>query len=149
MSDKARHVEVRVNGTRTWDPRASLGVHFPVFVRIWSEEMRRHKLLNFRSRDGWSDKDWHHLELHAARITRSDPRAQACLAEYVRLTTIEKRPRNAAFESSYKTILAPHLERLDQPQRPTITAPKPVRRPVDSKRAPELVEPSPKMNPLS
>ena len=112
MSDKARHVFIRVPSRPGAHPKDLFGDQFPAFKALWSQALARHGLVNYNAKVGWSDTDWHHVELPKSRIGRSHPRAQACLEEYVRMTELEGRPRNRKFEASYRKDLQPYLQRV-------------------------------------
>lgn len=112
MSDRARHVRVTYKGRYVANPEVLLGRQFSVFTGLWGLAMRRHGLKNYRSGDGWGSGDGYHLQLPDAMIPRTHERAQACLQEYVRMTVLEKKPKNEKFEKRYQKDLAPHVERL-------------------------------------
>jgi len=117
MSDKARHVLMKVDGEVSWDAKAAFGEDFAAFKKTWGETMQKHGLKNHKAGEGWSPGDEFHLELPDSKLQKSDERATACLDEYARLTRKEGQSKNAKFEEDYTDLLKPYFEKYEaQPE---------------------------------
>lgn len=114
MTDRARHVLMKVDGKLGWDSKKVLEEDFGAFKTAWASAMHRQGLRNAEGRDGWYEGDAFHLELPESRIALTDVRAQACMEEYVRLTRQEGRSRNDRFERSYAAELKPFVEEFER-----------------------------------
>lgn len=114
MSDKARHVIMKVDGKISWDAKKALGEDFGDFKKAWASNMKGNGLKNANSGDGWYDGDAFHLEMADAKIDRTDERAEACLAEYVRLTREAGSDPNGKFEKAYAKELKPYIDAAEK-----------------------------------
>jgi hypothetical protein len=115
MSDKARHVRMKVDGKLDFDYVKALGEDFNAFKKKWGEVMKNYKLKNYTGTDGWAEgADKFHLELPESRISRSGERALACLDEYARLTREEGKKKNEKFEKKYTNLLKPYVEKYEK-----------------------------------
>jgi hypothetical protein len=112
MSDKARHVLMKVDGKVSWDAKDAFGDKFSEFKTAWNKAMKSNSLKNAAGKDGWPSWDQFHLELDDAKIKRSSERAQACVEEYVRLTRKDKKKKNTGFEKNYKKMIDKALKAL-------------------------------------
>jgi hypothetical protein len=114
MADSARHVLMKVNGKASWDPGDAFGDDVDQFEKKWGELMKSHGLKNAKGGDGWSSWDGFHLELPDSKMSKSDKRAEACLAEYARLTREDGKGTNDKFEKKYKDLLKPYIEKYEK-----------------------------------
>jgi hypothetical protein len=114
MADKARHVLMKADGKVTWDPKKTMGDDYDAFKKKWGEVMKTKGLKNARGGDGWYDGDAFHLELADSKISKTDERVKACLAEYVRLSREEKKGKNEKFEKDYAGLLAEYLKKYEK-----------------------------------
>jgi hypothetical protein len=115
MSDKARHVRMKVDGKLDFNVAEALGEDFDAFKKKWGEVMQRYKLKNKDGKDGWPEgTDKFHLELPGSKISRSDERALSCLDEYARLTREEGKNKNARFERDYVNLLKPYIKKYEK-----------------------------------
>lgn len=122
MSDMARHIipslagQAFVSGDQF---ERALGRHLPWFVAIWVDALRSSGL-----RDAAGGLTWHHgnqfndqlhVELPGAKIPQTDPRATACVIEYVRLVNTGQFKRNTKFEGDCEQVLKTHLNKISVP----------------------------------
>ena len=107
MSDRARHVIMKINAKVEFEPAKSLGKDdFDAFKKVWTKVMKNNALKNHKGSDGWGDGDGFHLELEASKIKKADERAIACIEEYVRLTR-DSGKKNDKFEKTYAKEIMP------------------------------------------
>lgn len=117
MSDKARHVIMKVEGAAYY----GLGKCKPIrpfkkqFIAAWSKAMSDAGVLNFKSEPGYRSGDEFHLELPDARLKKTDERAKACMDHYVRETRKKGRKKNKKFEDSYKGLIKAAEKRVKVP----------------------------------
>jgi hypothetical protein len=114
MTDNARHVLMKVDGKVSWKPDEAFGEDLAAFKKVWGEVMKRCGLKNFSGGDGWSGKDGFHLELPDSKMLHTDPRAKACLQEYVRLTRSSGKILNTDFENDYAKLLKEYVDRYEK-----------------------------------
>ncbi|GMG82723.1 hypothetical protein LNKW23_19360 [Paralimibaculum aggregatum] len=114
MSDKARHVILRVDGTSYYGARKAFGYreNLEDFKRAWVAAMKAAGLVNHRGKLGWGDGDEFHLELPNSKISRRSAKARACMDEYVRLTREKAKPKNDRFETKYKKLIEAAAKRV-------------------------------------
>src|SRR6185436_18426742 len=115
MSNMERHVIPSVDGrsfTDGDDFERQLGAHLSWFVPIWEDTLRSCGLRDGSGSQRWYKKDQLHIELPGAKIRQTDPRAAACVVEYVRLVNAGEGPRNLDFERACEPVLAAHLRNL-------------------------------------
>jgi len=115
MSNMARHVVPSIDGRSFTDGDAferQLGAHLSWFVAIWENTLRSCGLRDASGGQHWYKKDPLHIELPGAKIPQTDPRARACVMEYVRLVNVGHRSRNLKFEHACQPVLAAHLRNL-------------------------------------
>ena len=119
MTNKARHVQVLVNGrvyggAKKHRPvKTGLGGDFGAFKAAWNKAMERHQLRNAQGRKGWYLKDAFHLELPNSKLRPTDRLAQQALDEYARQTRRRGWRKNARFERRYEALLKPHIEKYE------------------------------------
>lgn len=114
MADKARHVVMKAAGKVTWDPKKTMGDDYDAFKKKWAEVMKAKGLKNAKGGDGWYEGDAFHLELADSKISKTDERVKACLAEYVRLSREEKKGTNETFEKDYASLLKEYLQKYEK-----------------------------------
>jgi hypothetical protein len=114
MSHRARQVLMKVDGKVAWDAKKAFGSDFEAFKTKWGEVMKKHCLKNYKADDGWAAGDEFHLEPPNSRMPHSDKRAQACLAEYARLTREGGKSKNLKFEHKYKDLIKPHAAKYEK-----------------------------------
>ena len=114
MADKARHVIMKANGSVTWDAKKTMGDDFDAFKKKWGEVMSKNGLKNYKGEDGWGPGDEFHLELPDSKISKTDERVGACLAEYAKLTRKDGKAKNDKFEKDYSSLLEKYVSQYDK-----------------------------------
>ena len=114
MADRARDLLMKVDGKVSFKPRIVFGKSFDAFKKEWGSQMKAHGLKNFKGTDGWADGDEFHVELDHSKVKHGDERADACLAEYVRLTRVEGGKPNAKFEAKHAKDLKPYIDAVEK-----------------------------------
>jgi hypothetical protein len=114
MADKARDLHMKVDGKISWEPKDAFGDDFDAFKKKWGEAMKKNGLKNAAGGDGWPSWDEFHVELPDSKVSRTDERATACIAEYARLTREDGKKQNAKFEKEYAKLLQPHLAKYEK-----------------------------------
>lgn len=108
MSDKARHVPVRINGVvaKKNELAKVLGKEdYAVFTSNWVKIMKKNGLLNYDRKAAFPKTDTAHLELPDARVKKSSTRAQACMVAYVKIVEKDPQRKNSKFEANCKAML--------------------------------------------
>jgi hypothetical protein len=114
MADKARHVLMKADGKKTWEPKKTMGEDFDAFKKKWAEAMKSNGLKNWKGLDGWGEGDAFHLEIPDGKVPYTDERAAACMVEYARLTREKGQPPNKKFEKDHGSKLAPYLKKYEK-----------------------------------
>jgi hypothetical protein len=114
MTDKARHVLMKVDGKVDWDPKKALGKDFEDYKKKWNSLMTTHGLKNYKGGDGYAPGDEFHLELPDSKMAKDDERAKKCLDEYARISREEGGKKNAKFDKQYAALLKPYFEKYEK-----------------------------------
>jgi hypothetical protein len=114
MADKARHVLMKADGKKTWEPKKIMGEDFDAFKKKWAEAMKSNGLRNWEGEDGWGEGDAFHLEIPDGKVPYADERAATCMIQYAYLTREKGQPKNDRFEKKHGSKLAPYLKQYEK-----------------------------------
>ena len=117
MSDKARHVLLKIDGKGYSGLKEAkpLKDHVKEFKEGWTRAMAKAGVLNHKGKAGWGEGDEFHLELPDGKIARTSERAGVCMEEYVKMTRKDGKKQNATFEKSNKAWIDKIIARLKLP----------------------------------
>lgn len=113
MVDKARHVEMVLNGKLSWELKTAFGTGDKQFVteaafwKYFGTLFSTHNVVNASGKPEVHGKDKFHLELADAKVPRSDKKVKECMDCYAKkiYLEVEKHPKgpNSDFEKNFKS----------------------------------------------
>ncbi len=112
MVDKARHVEMVLNGALSWKLETAFGTGEKQFVtasafwKYFGTLFAKHGVVNASGKPEVHSKDKFHIELPESKVPRSDKKVKTCIECYAKKVYLEqeKYPKgpNTKFENAYK-----------------------------------------------